>query len=444
MFIVEILKETAFLFLEMAPYLLLGLLFVGILNLFFNKDLIVRQIGKNNFLSIFKAALFGIPLPLCSCGVVPSSVYLAKNGASKSSVVSFLIATPQTGVDSIIATYGMMGWVFAIFRPFAALFMGIIGGIAVKLIKPKEQVVDFATYKSTVEACSDGDCCDEDSCSEDESCDDNCHETKTSEGKTEKSKVNRFFQYSFIEFLDDISVQFVIGLFISGIIAYLIPEGFFEGSSFSNSIVGMLLMIVVGIPMYVCATASIPIAVTLMLKGFSPGIAFVFLAVGPATNAASFTIIMNVLGKKVAIVYVAMISVTAIIFGLLLDKILEFFNIDQIAMIKQMHRHDPFISEELKYIAGLAFLVLLLLSFYRKFIRSKIRTKEKPMESTTIKIEGMSCNHCVMNAKKAIAKVPGISDVDVNLQQNEAYIKGNFNLEEVEKTITDVGYKVVK
>ncbi|MFC2130856.1 SO_0444 family Cu/Zn efflux transporter [Bacteroidota bacterium] len=440
MFIIDILKETGFLFLDMAPYLLIGLLFVGILNLLFNKELIIKYVGKNNFWSVFKAALFGIPLPLCSCGVVPSAVYMAKNGASKGSVVSFLISTPQTGIDSMIATYGMMGWVFAIFRPVAALIMGVIGGAAVRLINNGDHQLKETTFETlkSIEGNSIDACYDENENCEDDNC--NCNTEKNKE----RGKFRKFFHYSFVEFLDDISVQFVIGLFISGIIAYLIPDGFFESSFLNNGIAGMLLMILVGVPMYVCATASIPIAVTLMLKGFSPGVAFVFLAVGPATNAASFTIIMNVLGKKTAILYVAVISITAIAFGLLLDKLFIILGINPIEMLTHMHGHDMLISEELKWILGGIFFILVIASLYRKLIISKIKSKEKSMESQTIKIDGMSCNHCVMNVKKAILAVGGVSEVDVNLEQKEAYIKGVFILADVEKAVSDVGYKVVK
>ncbi|NOZ46709.1 MAG: SO_0444 family Cu/Zn efflux transporter [Chlorobi bacterium] len=420
-------KATLNLFLDMAPYLMIGLFFVGLLNIFFNKDLIARHIGDNNFLSILKAALFGIPLPLCSCGVVPSSVYMAKNGASKSSVVSFLIATPQTGIDSIIATYGMMGWIFAIFRPFAALMMGIIGGTVIRFSVPDggKSAISFKNYKISENNCND----------------DSCNDDKTDEKN--ENKIIRMFRYSFIEFLDDISMQFVIGLLLSGIIAYIIPDKFLENSSINSGLAGMLIMILVGVPMYVCATASIPIAVTLMLKGFSPGVAFVFLAVGPATNAASFTIIMNVLGKKTAIIYVAMISITAMLFGLLLDKLFAISGTDPIAMIKQMNEHDMLFSNNLKWIIGTIFFILIIMSFYRKFLKDKFKTKEEIMDSTTIKIDGMTCQHCVMNVKKAIATVQGVSDVDVSLNDNAAYVKGEFDLALVEKAIEDVGYNVV-
>lgn len=283
-----ILSATVDMFLEMAPYLLLGLFFVGILHLFFTKELIVRHVGANNFSSVLKAALLGVPLPLCSCGVIPSAVFMAKNGASRGAVISFLISTPQTGIDSIIATYGMLGWVFAIFRPIAAFIMGIIGGISA-LIFIKDDRVSMTTQKLAIERINSTDGIDDDGCGLPEI---------DHKKLTIKQKARTMFRYSFVEFLDDISGQFFVGLIISGLIAYFIPAEFFANTSISNGLPGMLLMILIGIPMYVCATASIPIAVTLMMKGFSPGVAFAFLAAGPATNAASLSILIKALGKK--------------------------------------------------------------------------------------------------------------------------------------------------
>ena len=425
MFLINILKETVNLFLEMAPYLMLGLFFVMILNLFFTKDLIIKHVGKNNFASVLKAALLGVPLPLCSCGVIPSTIYMAKNGASKGATISFLISTPQTGIDSIIATYGMMGWLFAIFRPLVALVMGLIGGIAVGFVKEKpvkkdENLIKVKEMNSEIIA------------------------NKPKESLS--SRILGSLKYSYVEFIDDISLQFVIGLLISGIIAYSIPEGFFKNSSFNNGIWGMLIMMAVGIPMYVCATASIPIAVTLMLKGFSPGVAFVFLVTGPATNAASLTIISNVLGKKVIVMYLAVIGICSIAFGYLLNFIFALSKINEMAFLSNMmHEHDMNSTDYVKLILGIIFFVLILMSFYRKFIQSKFReTKmEESTKGTKVNIEGMNCNHCVMNVKKTIAGINGVTDVEVSLNDNAAFVQGNFNMVELAKAVEEVGYKVI-
>ncbi len=420
MFLVDILTTTFYLFVEMAPYLMLGLVFVGLLNLFITKDMIAKHIGENNFASVFKAALLGIPLPLCSCGVIPTSIYMAKNGASKPAVVSFLTATPQTGIDSILATYGMMGPVIAVFRPFAALLMGILNGITIRILNFKDEEVKPDTKISL-----------------------DSYVLASKPEKNLKYYYKKTVEYPFIEFLDDISTQFIIGLFISGIITYAIPEDFFSGTMVSRGLLGMLALIVISIPMYVCATASIPIAVSLMLKGFSPGVAFVFLAAGPATNAASLSMIAKVLGKKTTTLYVLVIALLSIVFGLLLDWIFLMLAIDPLKQISigehQMNHFTPF-----QWIVSGIFLILLMMSVYRKFIQPRIK-KEKIMneQKKKIMIEGMTCNHCVMNVRKAIENTPGVKTVEVVLADNLAFVEGDYNFVDLKKNVEEMGYKVI-
>ncbi len=420
MFIIDILYEVYVLFLEMAPYMLLGLFFVGLLDLFVSQDMIMRHLGGNKYSSIVKAALFGVPLPLCSCGVVPTAVYMAKSGSSKGSVIAFLISTPQTGVDSIVATYGMLGWVFAIFRPLAALVMGVAGGIIIKIANVKEKIEELNAFGN---------------------------------GETAADmrisgffpKIKRFYTYAFAEFLDGISVQFVIGLIISGLISYYVPDDFFAGSAITQGIWGMLVLIAIGIPMYVCATASIPIAVTLILKGFSPGIAFVFLVAGPATNAASLAILFKVLGKKVTFLYLAIITVFAIIFGYLLDAVFMLLHINPTSLINVSQSCNCGF-ESYQYLLGGLFFLLILLSIYRLYFKKLFRKKTMNSENESkkrINIEGMECKHCVINVSKAVSSVPGVTSVNVTLEDNAAFVEGNFDFSQIKKAIEGVGYKVV-
>ena len=420
MFIIDILRTTFYLFIEMAPYLMLGLVFVGLLNLFFTKDLIVRHIGKKDFLSVFKAAMFGVPLPLCSCGVIPSAVYMSKNGASRPAVVSFLISTPQTGIDSIIATYGMLGPVMAVFRPVAALIMGIAGGLAVKIANFKDEEKNDTPLIAVDE-----------------------YEPSNSSGKFSRY-FDKLVRYPFMEFLDDISTQFIVGLFIAGLITFFIPENFFSGSIISNGIVGMLVLIAIGIPMYVCATASIPIAISLIMKGFSPGVAFVFLAAGPATNAASIAVLSKVLGKKTTIMFILVISVLSMVFGLLLDWIFVAWNINIHTQMTHIHSHDMSQTGIFQWIISGIFLILLLLSVYRKYIGPKF-LKKRIMDSNKIKvnIQGMTCNHCVMNVQKAIQNTEGVEKVEVSLPDNAAYVEGKFDMSKLAKNVENIGYKVI-
>lgn len=414
-----ILSAILFMFVEMSPYIFLGLIFVGLLNLFISKEFIANQIGDKSILSNLKAAFFGIPLPLCSCGVIPSAVFMSKNGASKGSTVSFLISTPQTGIDSIIATYGMMGPVFAIFRPLAAFVMGVVGGSVINLVdkdvSKKSKFIGLNQFQPKSKA-------------------------------PFNTRLNETLRYAFIEFLDDISVRFVIGVIVAGLIAYFVPDNFFYDSHFSSGIIGMLLMIAIGIPMYICATASIPIALSLMMKGFSPGVAFVFLAAGPAVNIASISIISKTLGRKVTFYYIGTFAILAIFMGYFLDWV---FSLIGTSSIRHVHHHEhgySFITNEIAIGITIFFGILIAMSFYRKFVAryvSKPKT-EKANPDNIVKIGGMTCSHCVANVTDAISKLPGVVDVRVELSENSAYINGKYNPDELQKAIESIGYNVIK
>ena len=304
-------------FVAMAPYMLFGLFFVGLLKVYVKKETIIKTLGKNNFSSIVKASLIGVPLPLCSCGVIPTALELKKDGASNSSVSSFLISTPQTGIDSIAATYSLMGPFMAIYRPIAAFLAGIFGGIFVKIFNTKKEII-------TEEANNDEDCC-------------SCEEDHCSAPETSKTGFKRFlslFTYAYGGFLDEISKDFLIGIVIAAFISAFLPPGIFVDAGLDHGILAMLIMVLIGLPMYVCSTSSIPIAISLILKGLSPGAAFVFLFAGPVTNAASITVLKKSLGKKTTILYIVSVIISSILLGLLLDfMVLKFgFNVISPAM----------------------------------------------------------------------------------------------------------------
>jgi len=416
---IDFLHQIWILFVEMSPYLLLGITFVAILDVFVTKDFISRQLRNNRFSSVVKTALFGIPLPLCSCGVVPTSVYLKKSGASKPSVVSFLISTPQTGIDSIVATYGMLGPVFAIFRPLAALVMGVLGGLVTMFFSQSES--NESGYISNTFSFN-----------------------KIEEQKNINlfAKVRKSLRYAFVEFIDDISTQFLFGLIVAGAIAFLVPDDFFATTFGGNELLAMLSVIIFAIPMYVCATASIPIAVSLMMKGFSPGVAYVFLVAGPVSNAASLAILHKVLGKKLLAIYVLVVTVSSVVFGFLLNYIFHITSIDPHTQMSHSHIHTANFSY-LDYLFAIIFLFLILSSIYRKYF---VRKKGKEMESRSgkvFKIEGMTCNHCVMNVEKAIRNTAGVSDVQVILSEGVAIVKGDYKVEELKNAVESMGYKFV-
>ena len=297
-------RESVFLMNAMAPYLLFGFFVAGIIHIFIDSSTIAKHLGRSNVMSVIKASLFGIPLPLCSCGVIPAAVSLRKEGASKGSILSFLISTPTTGVDSIFATYSLMGGVFAVYRIAASFITGVIAGISANIFIPDKEPGP-EVKKETV-------------CKQ-------CH-SEEAHSHTLGEKIIAVFRYAFIDLLRDAGKWILFGILIGGCIAYFMPRDFvsrFLGPGW----VSMLVMLVVGVPMYVCASGSIPIAAALMLKGMSPGAAFVFLLAGPATNSVSITVITQKLGKRALFVYLAAISSCSLIMGAFLNRIWEYMGI---------------------------------------------------------------------------------------------------------------------
>jgi uncharacterized membrane protein YraQ (UPF0718 family) len=307
-------NESLKLFLQMSPYLLFGFFVAGLLHVFISLDWIARHMGRSSFMSVVKAVVLGIPLPLCSCGVIPAAMMLNKKGASRGSVVSFLISTPITGVDSILATYSLMGLFLSVYRVLSSCVIAIIAGILGNLILRTErepltlESADELSHSPHCHACGEGD-----------------HET----GQRDRcampewwrgGRIYELFRYAFGELMGDIWRWLVLGLIIGGIISYVIPPAIIErylGSQFWS----MIVMLAVGIPMYVCATGSLPIAAALMMKGMSPGAAMVFLLTGPATNAVTVTVIAKELGKGATAIYVLTIAVMSIVAGFILNRI---------------------------------------------------------------------------------------------------------------------------
>ncbi len=276
---------------DMSPYLLFGFFVAGLLSVLVSGQLVETHLGGRGFRPLFKSSVFGVPLPLCSCGVIPVSMSLHRHGASKGSTIAFLLSTPQTGVDSIVVTYSLLGPVFAVFRPLAALATGLIGGMAVDVFDH-----DKETLKKASKKCSD-DCCG---------------------NPQETGKIRKGFEYGFITLPRDIGRAMLIGILIAALISAVVPDDFFA-AKLGTGIFAMLIMMILGIPVYVCATASIPVAAALMMKGLTPGAAIVFLMTGPATNAASFATLWKTLGGKTAVIYLVSVAGCALASGLLLD-----------------------------------------------------------------------------------------------------------------------------
>ena len=330
--ILELLNNIWLVFLDTAFWLLLGLLAAGFIKLFISEQTMQRWVGGHGLSSILRAALFGAPLPLCSCGVLPAAIGLRRAGASKEATVSFLISTPETSIDSVFVTYALMGPVMAVFRPVSALVNAVGTGLLTTLVSDDDIQKKNEATDVTVESCCSSNkstqqsepssCCAEKNEPIKKDC---CSESKANEGSTGtpdklSGKLLRVLSYAGAELLDDISKWLFIGIVLAGVMLTFIPPDWL--AQWGQGLTAMLIMLVVGVPMYICAVASTPVAAGLLLAGVSPGAVLVFLLVGPATNIASFVLLKQELGLKVTAVYLSGLSVLSLMMGLILEWLL--------------------------------------------------------------------------------------------------------------------------
>jgi uncharacterized membrane protein YraQ (UPF0718 family) len=350
----------------MSPYLLFGFFVAGLLSVFVSQKMVEKHLGGQGFLPVLKATLFGIPLPLCSCGVIPVAMSLRQHGASKGSTVSFLLSTPQTGVDSIFVTYSLLGPVFAIFRPLAALVTGLVGGTLVNLFgqSPEDRgpKTEDGGQRTENGSASNPQCCHpgprsgaairnprsegpQPAQSEGECC--CCHQAVTP-----MRKLLDGMKYGFVSLPRDIGKPLLVGLVIAALISSIVPDDFFA-ARLGRGLPAMLVMMLIGIPIYVCASASVPVAAALILKGLSPGAALVFLITGPATNAAGLATIWKTLGRRTAILYLLTVAGCALAGGILLDSIIH--SID-IGVASHIHHMGPSIVH---HVSAMVLLVVL-------------------------------------------------------------------------------------
>lgn len=394
---------------EMTPYILLGFFIAGILHEFVPRRMYTSKLSGNKLSSVVWAALFGVPLPLCSCGVIPTAASLRREGASKGATVSFLISTPQTGVDSILATASLLGLPFAIMRPVVAFITAIAGGYAVNRLQGNEK-------DNTI----------------------SCHSENSR--KSFKRKCIDALNYGFIEMVQDIGKWVVAGLAIAAAITAVLPDNFFMQFN-GYPLLNMFVILLFSIPMYLCATGSIPIAAALMLKGLSPGAALVLLMAGPATNMAAILVINRTLGRKSLFIYLIAIITGAVSFGLLIDYALpaEWFSIQAHGHNAACHHahHTPW----WQIASSITFTILVIVAYILKF-----RKKENPVSKSLecFKIKGMMCNHCKANVENNLAKISGVEAVHVVLEEGKAYIKGKgYSPAAIISAIRGLGYEYI-
>jgi uncharacterized protein len=331
----------------MAIYILLGLLIAGILKQVIPDNFVIKHLGKGSFSSVIKATLFGIPLPVCSCSVIPLAQSLRKEGASKGAVQSFLISSPITGVDSILATFSFFGLIFTIFRVISSVIIAISVGLIQNFIEKDE---DSIKEEVSILSCECGTSC-------------------SSPTKEKKSfSIKESFSYAYVTLFKDMVKPLFIGLLFGAIFTTFAPKEY-TSLLFENQILTYIIIMLFSMPLYVCATASLPIAAALILEGMSAGAAFIFLTVGPATSAITMSVVYKTLGKTSLMIYLSTIAILSFIFGFGFD--LFFYDIN----ILHFNMHN----EETSLVSQLAsFIMLFLMSYYLIkpwLFRKKIKDK---------------------------------------------------------------------
>jgi len=406
----DVLLEMWGVLLMMSPYLLFGFAAAGLMSVLVSPAWVERHLGGRGWWPIFKASALGVPLPLCSCSVIPVSAALSRHGASKASTVSFLISTPQTGADSILVTWGLLGGFFAVYRAVLALISGLVGGMLVSLASARDQAGGDASQAPPT-------------------CKDACSPNASG------GYIRRAARYAFATLPGDIGKSMVIGLLLASLISVLMPPNYF------SSLVGpgagqIALMMLAGIPVYVCATASVPIAAALVLSGgVSPGAAFAFLVTGPATNAATLAMLWKVLGKKAAGIYLLTIAAAAMGGGLLLDVFIDGAGIS-------VSPTSMWMPQWLKLASTLALIVMLGRAIIMPaWIKVKAR-RSGGGQKLVLNVEGMRCNNCRNSVLEILSKCSGVRSVHVNLADRRALITGErLDPAAISIALGEAGYK---
>lgn len=399
----------------MSPYLLLGFFIAGLLHAFVPSAIYSRYLAGTGLKPVVTAAAFGIPLPLCSCGVLPTAVALRRSGASRAASTSFLIATPQTGVDSIAATYSMMGLPFAILRPVAALVTSLFGGLAVGHWERKGALDDVKSEA-------------------------NYEFSELPQGFW--NKVKETLKYGFFDMMQSIGRWLLIGLVVATLITVLLPDDFF--STYARwPMLNMFIIVLVAVPMYVCATGSIPIAAALMLKGMSPGCALVLLMAGPAANVASMFVVNNAFGRKATIVYLLSIIGGAIGFGVLVDYWPGLREVFVNALPCHVMHHGMHGASWFSTVCSIFLLGMIIVALGAKYWKSHQIKRNKTTAMKEFKVKGMMCAHCKANVEKGIAALPGVEKVTVDLAKGTALVEGSIPDQLIIECIEDLGYECV-
>ncbi len=370
---------------DLSPSLLLGLFIAGLIHVYLPPGLIHRGLNQPNMASVTRASLLGVPLPLCSCGVIPTALGLRKEGASPGATTAFMISTPQTGVDSILVSAAFLGWPFALFKLVAAFVTGLAGGALVNRFVPADPQTAGAPAPASPEA-------------------------------LREHGLIGALRYAVFDLLAAIDLWLIGGVLAAALVTTLTPPDFFAGQVWAQGLVGMLVVLAISLPLYVCTTASVPIAASLIAAGMPAGSALVFLMAGPATNVATIGAVYRTLGARVLALYLGTVVVMSLLFGLAFEQLLAVSATDASA-----HAHG---TDWLALLSTFVLLALLALLSVRR-LRARMASPMPLTDGTVLlQVDGMSCQHCVGSVKRSLEALDAVVEAQPELSSGLVSVRG--------------------
>ena len=353
----QLIANTLELALLSAPWLILGLVVAGLIKAFLPVDLVGRSLGGSNLGAVTRAALIGAPLPLCSCGTLPAAFALRRSGASKASTTSFLIATPETGVDSVALSWVLLGPLMAVVRPLAALVSAIAAGLLVGRTEQHEGLPPAAAGDSRIPvggSCAAGACC--------------APVVPAAPADSAWRRLGGGLRYAFSDLLDDLAAWLAVGILAAGAVVTWVPQDLL--AEWGSGLPAMLLIMLISVPMYVCATASTPLAHAMLFAGVSPGTVLVFMLAGPASNLAGLLLVYRELGRRALLAYLFGVAGVSLLIGLGLDLLIDLAGLD---VLVGLNRGAG--EEEIPFTVSLLSLVVLLAFAVKPLRRFLVRGK---------------------------------------------------------------------
>lgn len=388
---------------ELSPSLLLGLLIAGMMHVYLPSGFIHRGLSRPDLKSVARASVVGVPLPLCSCGVIPTALGLRNEGASKGATTAFMISTPQTGVDSILVSAAFLGWPFALFKVVAAFVTGIVGGALVNRLTAPD-----AARQPMLPS-------------------------------TDERRARGFLpvlRYAVIDLLGAIDLWILAGVLLAALLTLLLPSDYFASQTWSQGLSGMLVVLAISLPLYVCTTGSVPIAASLIAAGLPAGSALVFLMAGPATNLATFGAVYRTLGLSILSIYLGTVIGMSVLFGLLFDGLVAAPAIPVTA-----HAHSP----GLDWLGGASAVILIGLMAFLLLRRLETGLRaDAPAEEAdlVLQVQGMSCQHCVSNVKKALEGLEAVEEAHPDLGAGLVRVRGErLDASQLVAVVEHAGYK---